>query len=204
MDIKGIKTSEWYPKHKPLEYEEDFVKWIDSINSGWQNKIDYKPYTTWKKQALIWLRDTSHVTDFHDPDEQANWIIQEYIKCRDNSLYFCNKYGYLKEGDVDGGGVKFEAWEAQMITLFLADCGYNMIIGKARQIGFTSTLGLLANKRINFNKSYYVKFITHTKDKGEEIFRDKIKWAFSRIPDHLRNVVYNDSHSMLSLSLIHI
>jgi hypothetical protein len=199
MEIKGIKTSEWYPQHKPLDYPKDFVKWVDSINSGWQNKIDYKPYTTWKKQAMIWLRDTSHVTDFHDPDEQANWIIQEYIKCRDNSLYFCNKYGYLKEGDVDGGGVKFEAWEAQMITLFLADCGYNMIIGKARQIGFTSTLGLLANKRINFNKSYYVKFITHTKDKGEEIFRDKIKWAFSRIPDYMRNTVYNDSHSMLSL-----
>ena len=114
-------------------------------------------------------------------------------------MYYANKYGWLKEGDVDGGGISYQAWKAQEVIYFLADCGYNMLLGKARQIGFTSTLGLLANKRINFNKSYYVKFVTHTKEKGEEIFRDKIQWSFGRIPDYLRNDVYNFSHNMLSL-----
>tara|TARA_R100000995_G_scaffold84922_1_gene65891 strand:- start:14785 stop:16809 length:2025 start_codon:yes stop_codon:yes gene_type:complete len=199
MNLGGIPFSAWKPDHRPLEYPKEFVKWIDSINSGWQNKIDYEPYNKWQEQAEIWLRDKTDITDFHDVDEQANFIISEYLKCRGNSLYYCNKHGFLKEGDVDGGGVKFDAWEAQKITLFLADCGYNMMIGKARQIGFTSTLGLLAGKRINFNNSYYVKFVTHTKDKGEEIFRDKIKWAFGRVPGYLRNEVYNDAHNMLSL-----
>lgn len=194
-----IPTSDWYPKHPPLEYPKPLVKWIDSINKGWQNKIEYEPFEIYRKQAAAWLKDEDDITDYHDEDEQVDFIIREYYRCKDNTLYFANKYGWLKEGDVDGGGIKYKAWEAQELVYFLADCGYNLLIGKARQIGFTSSLGLLANKRINFNKSYFVKFITHTKEKGEEIFRDKIQWSFGRIPDHLRNTVYNFSHNMLSL-----
>lgn len=194
-----IETSEWYPSHKPLEYPKELVAWIDSINKGWQNQITYEPFETYKKQANAWMKDDDEIVDYSDEDEQEDYIIREYFRCRDNTLYYANKYGWLKEGDVDGGGVSYKAWKAQEVIYFLADCGYNMILGKARQIGFTSTLGLLANKRINFNKSYYVKFVTHTKEKGEEIFRDKIQWSFGRIPDYLRNDVYNFSHNMLSL-----
>jgi len=194
-----VKTSEWYPSHKPLEYTQEFVKWVDGFNKGWREKDEYPPFLLYKKQAYEWLKDKDDITDYHDEEEQEDFILREYMRCRDNSLYCANKYGWLKEGDVHSGGLKFEAWSPQEITYFLADCGYNILIGKARQIGFTSMLGLLANKRINFNKSYYVKFVTHTKEKGEEIFRDKIQWSFGRFPDWLRNKVYNYSHNMLSL-----
>lgn len=194
-----IPTSDWYPTHRPLEYPKAFVAWVDSINKGWQNQIEYEPFEIYKKQANAWLKDEDEITDYEDEDEQEDFIIREYFRCRDNTLYFANKYGWLKEGDVDGGGVAYTAWKAQEMVYFLADCGYNIIIGKARQIGFTSSLGLLADKRINFNKSYFVKFITHTKDKGEEIFRDKIQWSFGRIPSWLRNDVHNYSATMISL-----
>lgn len=194
-----IETSEWYPNHAPLDYDKNLIAWIDSMNKGWQNKIKFDKFELYKQQANNWLQDTDEITDYNDEEEQEDYIIREYFRCRDNTLYFANKYGWLKEGDVEGGGIDYKAWEAQEVVYFLADCGYNLIIGKARQIGFTSSLGLLADKRINFNKSYYVKFVTHTKDKGEEIFRDKIQWSFGRIPDWLRNDVYNFSHNMLSL-----
>jgi hypothetical protein len=194
-----IRTEEWYPQHPPLEYPKEFVAFIDSINKGWQNQIRYEPYELYKQQAQEWLKDEDTITDYEDEEEQEDFIIREYFRCRDNTLYFANKYGWLKEGDVDGGGISYKAWKAQELVYFLADCGYNLILGKARQIGFTSSLGLLADKRINFNKSYYCKFVTHTKEKGEEIFRDKIQWSFGRIPDWLRNDVYNFSHNMLSL-----
>lgn len=197
--IYEINTSEWMPTHKPLEYPKEFVKWIDSMNKGWRDKGEYKPFDIYCRQAEEWLKQTDDILDYHDEEEQEDFIIREYFRCRENSLYACNKYGWLKEGDVDSGGLSFEAWEAQRIVYFLADCGYNILIGKARQIGFTSMLGLLANKRINFNKSYYVKFVTHTKEKGEEIFRDKIQWSFGRYPSWLRNSVYNFSHNLLSL-----
>ena len=40
VDSKGyieVPTKEWYPSHKELEYPKEFVDWINSINSGWQN-----------------------------------------------------------------------------------------------------------------------------------------------------------------------
>ena len=179
-NAKEIKTSQWRPDHPPLQYPDEFVEWVDSINSGWQNMTQYKPFELYRKQAYKWLKEEDEITDFHDEDDQLDFVAQEKQRCIDNSLYFCNKYGWLKEGDVEGGGVKYQAWKAQEVILFLADCGYCFMIGKARQIGFTSTLGLLACKRLNFMPSYYTKFITKEKEKGEEIFRDKIRWAFGR------------------------
>ena len=196
-----VETREWKPKHKPTEYPKSFVRWVNSINKGWRNRIKYKPYDLYVKQAEIWLKEDDHITKYRDVDDQEDYVIQEYQRCQDNTLYFANKYGYLKEGDaaIQGGKLKYTAWEPQQILLFLLDSGYNCIIGKGRQIGFTTTMGLAAMKRINFNKSYFVKFITHTKDKGEEIFRDKIRWGFGQIEEWLRQPSYNDAHNVLSL-----
>jgi len=203
IDSKGfqdIPTSDWYPSHPEFEYPTAFVSWIDSINSGWQNKIDYEPFEVYRKQAFEWLKDESEITDFETVDEQINWLSKEVQRCRDNSLYFCNKYGYIKEDKAaDGSGmIRYTAWEAQEVLLFLFDCGYSLMIGKARQIGFTTTMCLAGMKRVNFNKSYFVKFVTHSKDKGVEIFRDKVKWAFTKIPDHVAQEVKNWTDEVMS------
>ena len=197
--FREVETEEWTPNHKPLDYPKGLIKWIDSINNGWRHMISYDKFDLWRMQAMYWLEQTEEIEDYYDEEDQQDFIDQEQIRCRDNSLYFCNKYGKLKEGDAEGGGIEYQAWKAQEICLFLFDCGYNLMIGKPRQIGFTSTLGLASIKRINFNPSYFVKFITHTKDKGEEIYRDKIRWAFGKLPDWFRQNVYNDSHSQISL-----
>tara|TARA_R110002020_G_scaffold236386_3_gene448724 strand:- start:1624 stop:3690 length:2067 start_codon:yes stop_codon:yes gene_type:complete len=194
-----IQTDKWMPSHKPLEYPKAFVRWIDSINKGWRNMTKYKPFEIYVKQSEQWIKEKDDITNYRDIDAQEDYIVQEYQRCQENTLYFGNKYGWLKEGDAKGGTLNYDAWKAQQILLFLLDSGYNCIIGKARQIGFTTTMGLAAMKRINFNKSYFCKFITHTKDKGEEIFRDKIRWGFGQIPEWLRQPVYNDAHNILSL-----
>ena len=41
---KGIETSDWKPNHPEFQYPKHFTNWIDSINSGWQNKLEYKPF----------------------------------------------------------------------------------------------------------------------------------------------------------------
>jgi len=198
-EVIHIETKEWMPFHAPTVYPKSFVRWVNSINKGWKNRIQYKPYDIYVKQAMNWLAEDDDILNYRDEADQEDYVIQEYQRCQDNTLYFANKYGYLKEGDAQGGKIKYTAWEPQQILLFLLDSGYNCIIGKGRQIGFTTTMGLAAMKKINFNKSYFVKFITHTKDKGEEIFRDKIRWGFGQIEDWLRLPAYNDAHNVLSL-----
>jgi hypothetical protein len=194
-----IRTEQWKPKHEPLSYPEELVRWIDSINNGFGKRETYEPYNLYCKQAAGWLKQTDNIEDYQDIDEQRDFVKREYAQGYNNTLYFLNKFLFLKEGDIDGGGMGFNAYEAQKIICFLFDCGYNLMVGKPRQIGFTTVLGGCGIKRINLHKSYFVKFITHTKEKGEEIFEDKIKWAFGRLPSWYRQAVYNDSHSILGL-----
>jgi hypothetical protein len=195
-----IPTEAWYPQHDELEYTQEFIDWINSINSGWQNKIQYEPLDLYCKQAEEWLKDESEITDFDTEDGQLDWLERELDRCRINSLYFCNKYGWIKEDKApDGSGkIKYKAWEAQEVLLFLFDCGYSLMIGKARQIGFTTTMCLAGMKRVNLNKSYFIKFVTHSEDKGIEIFNDKVKWAFTKIPDHIAQEVKNWSDNVMS------
>ena len=191
IGTKGVLTHEWKPNHEEFEYPKEFVNWIDSINSGWQNKLKFKPFDLYCKQADLWMEDKSAILDYDNEEDQMDWLFTEIQRCKDNTLYFCNKYGYIKEDRSDNGMLQYKAWEAQMVLLFLFDCGYSMMIGKARQIGFTTTMCLAGMKRVNLNKSYFIKFVTHSKDKGIEIFRDKVKWTYTKIPDYMAQEVKN-------------
>ena len=193
-----IPTSAWYPSHEEFQYPKAFVSWIDSINSGWQRKINYEPFDLYRKQAEEWIKDDTDVSDFDTDDMQLDWLYTELERIRVNSLYFCNKYGWIKEDKAQGGKLKYKAWDAQEVLLFLLDCGYSLMIGKARQIGFTTTMCLAGMKRTAFNKSYFVKFVTHSENKGIEIFRDKVKWAFTKIPGHLAMEVRNWTDNIMS------
>lgn len=197
-EFRGIKTEQWKPQHAEFEYPKEFVDWIDSINSGWQNKIKFRPFELYCKQAELWLQDKSGILDFDNEEEQVEWLRREIRRCRDNTLYFCNKYGWIKEDRAENGMLKYEAWDAQKVLLFLFDCGYSMMIGKARQIGFTTTMCLAGMKRVNLNKSYFIKFVTHSQTKGIEIFRDKVKWTYTKIPDYIAMEVKNWTDQVMS------
>jgi len=197
--IKGhIPTEAWKPSHEEFEYPKSFIDWIDSINSGWQNKKEFKPFSLYCKQAEEWLKDKSAIVDFNNEEDQYDWLVEEIQRCKDNTLYFCNKYGFIKEDKSQGGMLKYSAWDAQKVLLFLFDCGYSFMIGKARQIGFTTTMCLAGMKRVNLNKSYFIKFVTHSESKGIEIFRDKVKWTYTKIPDHIAQDVKNWTDKVMS------
>lgn len=193
MEYENIPSSAWKPNHEEFEYPEEMVRWINSINKGWQYRVEYEPFVKYCQQAHEWLQDKSQITDYDDPEDQTHWLLEEIDRIKENTLYFCNKYGKIKEDRAkDGSGmINYMAWEPQKVLLFLFDCGYSFMVGKARQVGFTTTLCLAGMKRVNFNPSYFVKFITHSENKGKEIFKDKVKWAFSKIPYYMAEEVKN-------------
>lgn len=196
---KQLETIDWYPSHKQFDYPDEFIKWIDSMNRGYQYRTRYEPFETYCLHAEQLLDDLTEIQDFNTESEQIEWLEDEIQKCNDNTLYFCNKYGWIKEQTALDGKLKYQAWDAQKILLFLYDCGYSTMIGKARQIGFTTTMCLAGMKRVNLNKSYFIKFITHSKDKGEEIFRDKVKWAFTKLPAFMSQEVKNWTASLMNM-----
>jgi len=197
---RKIETHEWKPdQDNILNYPKAFVKWIDSINNGFLNKTSYEKFSLYKQQAASWLAKNESINDYNTSDEQYNFAYREKQQCTDNSLYFLNKYHLLKEGDTSQGGRKYKAWECQAVICFLFDCGYNLMIGKGRQIGFSSTIGGLCEKRLIFHKSYFVKFITESLLKGQEIFEDKVKFPFYHLPSWIKPTVNNDRDDLIAL-----
>lgn len=194
-----VTTDEWKPDHEDFEYTDDFVKWVNSINSGWQHRIKYLPFELYCLQAEQWLADKTTILDYDNAEDQRYWLQEEVDKIKDNSLFFCNKYGMIKEDRENTGMLSYQAWDAQKVLLFLYDCGYSAMIGKARQIGFTTTMCLAGMKRVNFFKSYFIKFVTHSESKGKEIFKDKVKWAHTKLPDHLSEEVKNWTDLVMAL-----
>ena len=194
-----ILVEEWKHSHAEFEYPDDFIQWIDSINSGFQNRIYYQPFDLYCQQAEQWLNDKTEIQDFDNEDDQLEWLEEEVEKCRIHTLYFANKYGKIKEQTAADGMLHYKAWEAQKILLYLYDEGYSILCGKGRQIGFTTTMCIAGMKRVNLNKSYFIKFITHSREKGEEIFRDKVKWTYTKLPGYISQEVKNWTANLMNM-----
>jgi len=179
--MKEITKAMWAPKSGELvKPSKEFIVWINSINKNFQNRKSYEPFDLYCQQSMQML-DADHDIESMSESKIGDYVKSEIIKYRDHSLYFNDRQLHLKEGDIAAGVVKYYAWEAQKILLYCFDCGYSMFIGKGRQIGFTATMGGAAINRVAYKKNYFVKFITHEKEKGVEIFDDKIKFAYEQL-----------------------
>jgi hypothetical protein len=191
----GIKRKDWeFSKEEQLNYDITFWNWINSINSGFHNKINYHRFNLYQQQAYEWLSDTSFLFNpMADIEDQLKWLQLEQQRCLENSLYGMNKYLWLKEGEMEGGRIKYRAWESQEVTLYLFDLYVCMLIGKLRQIGETSTLGGAGIMRTMLRKSYFTKFISEKSDKGFEIFDDKVRFALTNFPEYIIPSINNDS-----------
>ena len=159
--MREILTKDWKPADV-MSHSNDFIRWVDSINSGFKNRIAFAPYNLYNEQAENWLNEGDTIDNYDSDASQLEFVEKEIMRFRDNSLYFISKELRIKEGDASSGLWRFNAWESQKITMYLFDCMYNLFIGKGRQIGETTILGGCAIKRAAYIKNYFIKFITHS------------------------------------------
>ena len=88
--------------------------------------------------------------------------------------------------DSPGMAVPFIPNAAQM--LLLKNLHNRNIVLKARQMGFSSLIDILALDHALFNSDQNVTIIAHNEAAAEELFRDKIKYAYDRLPETLRGI----------------
>lgn len=196
----GITKEDWLPESN-LYHKQDFIDWINSITYGpFPQAIKYPKFEKYKAQAYRWLQEKDNITNYKDDDSKREYTNQERNRIKENTLYFANKYGELKEGDAISGMMKYYAKEHHAVIYYLFDCRYNVIGGKGRQIGFTSAMGIIALKMMLIHNNYYIKFIAEDKDTVEEIFTDKLKYPFGALPRWLQPPVKSDSGTRFWLS----
>ena len=189
-----VYKEDWKIKlHERFSFPKEFVEWIDSINSGFRRRKTFSRFELYKKQAEQWISENVNFTDIDDPEERWEFLLEEVDRMGDNTLYALNKYLWTKESQSEGGMQKYIAWEAQAIILYLLDCGLSVSFGKGRQIGFSTTIGGFFTIKVVVMKNLYCKFIAETKEKTEEIFNDKIKFAFQQLPQELKPSLMSDT-----------
>lgn len=86
--------------------------------------------------------------------------------------------------DKSGKVVKFNPNYDQ--RKFLEDLHYRNVILKARQRGFSTLIQLMMLDACVFNSNIRAGVIAHTVDDVTVIFRDKIKFAYDRLPEEIR------------------
>jgi predicted CoA-binding protein len=194
-----INKDEWMPE-SVVRHEKDFIEWIDSINNdGFLRQKSYRKFSLYCQQAHQWLSENDTLSNHDTEEDRDEYMQQEIERCAQNTLYFLNKYLQLKESTIVVGMRQYVATKAHEIMVYLFDAGYSFYLGKPRQMAATSTLGGCALAKTLFKKNHYLKFITQDKEKGEEIFEDKIKYPFSELPLWMRPDVRNDRDNKFAL-----
>jgi hypothetical protein len=181
---------------------DDIYDMVTVINKGWQyferSNVEWKRFNTYRHQAYSWLNANYQMDGNWPTDMKLNFLRQERERCLTNSLYLANKYLWMKDADdVFKGEAKFKAWPAQEVVLFMIDLGFSLIIGKLRQIGFSTVIGGTMALRTMLSKNFYVKMIAQKSDKSEELFEHKVKYAISKCDDYMKPSIPNWSTDLV-------
>lgn len=74
-------------------------------------------------------------------------------------------------------------------TTFLRDLHYRNIILKARQLGFSTLIEIMALDHALFNADQEVVVIAHTKDAATKLYRKKVCFAYDNLPEAIRAMI---------------
>ena len=195
-DGSEITKKDWYPESN-IEHKPEFVAWINSVNSGFQNMIQYQPFRRYCQQAKTWLDEGGDSSQFYTKEERNDYRYNEFKRCRENTLYFLDKYLTLKDGDLTSGNNKYKSKPAHKVICFLMDCGYSLMVGKGRQMAATSTFAGTALAKIIFRSGFTMKLIAQDDMKAKEIVNDKVKFRFNNLPEWMKPTVGNDREEVL-------
>jgi hypothetical protein len=123
---------------------------------------------------------------------------QAYQKLKDllsNREWRLNNLYYIK--DKTGQKVLFRLNWAQR-KLYSSLWYFNIIL-KARQLGFTTFALIYFLDACLFNSNHAAGVVAHTKDDAEDLFTNKVKFAYDNLPDWLKKEISADTDTAKKL-----
>jgi hypothetical protein len=195
-----ITIDDWIPykNGNVFDLDPEFVKWVDSwFPRGFSHAIFYNKFFLYCQQAEDWYEAGYDISNCENRHEQIDFVKQEKKRFEENSLYYTYKYGRLKDGSFKGGRRRIEPYEAQKLLLYLMDCGLSAIVGKMRQLGITSIIGIGAGCKTMYRSEWFTKYICEDDTKTRSVFEDKIKYPISQTPQYLVPSSFSDQERQL-------
>ena len=112
--------------------------------------------------------------------EWQPWQIEEYIKCKEDPIYFCEKY--VKIISLDEGVINFKMFDFQKRFVKAAKENRFTIVRCGRQMGKTTTAtGLLLHEGLFADNPSYIAILANKMDTAQEIL-DRIQMAYENLP----------------------
>src|SRR5579872_5245677 len=116
--------------------------------------------------------------------------IQETLRCRGDFVYFVDTYCQLLAVKDDGSGAgewqRFRLWPAQRETAQLLVSSKQVIILKARQLGFTWLTLAFALWQMLFQPIATVLLFSKRDDEASEMLSMRLRGMYDRLPEELR------------------
>lgn len=134
------------------------------------------------------------------PEDKHPDTPDEYALALKNPWWRLNNLYWVK--DEDSKPVKFRMRPIQ--SAFFKAMWFRNIILKARQLGFTTAIDIFMLDSVMFSESpIHAGIIAHKDESAKNIFRNKIKFAYNRLPDVLRDRMPLARNSADSLEFTH-
>lgn len=116
---------------------------------------------------------------------------EELAACLDDPMWrVCSGQLYkimVKEDDEDSDEMQVLPFRPNRAQIrLIRRLWYRNLILKARQLGFTTLVAILWLDHALFNANQRCGIVAHDKDAAENIFRDKVRFAYDNLPDALR------------------
>lgn len=115
-----------------------------------------------------------------------NWTqnqVQEYIKCKEDPVYFAETY--FKIVHVDHGIVPFKLYEFQREAVEAFKHTRKLVINASRQVGKTSIATVIILHYALFNDSKKIALLANKADMAQEIL-SRIQLAYEYLPSWLK------------------
>ena len=115
-------------------------------------------------------------------------MVEEWKRCRDDIIYFAEKYCYVNNVDDGAIIVKLRDYQKELLTAYTVDEDperRNRIVLSSRQSGKTETSSIFMLHYILFNRDKRVAILANDSSLSKQIV-ENIKWKYEKLPKFLQ------------------
>ncbi|AZV01288.1 terminase large subunit [Shigella phage vB_SdyM_006] len=180
--IKFIK-SQWDDKWYPEKFS-DYLKIhkIRKVNIQSTKPEEFKTFKDKDNKRSRYMG----LPNLKRANIKTGWtieMIQEWKKCRDNILYFAEKYCAITH--IDYGTIAVQLRDYQKDMLDIMDNNRMTVCNLSRQLGKTTVVAIFLAHFVCFNKDKFVGILAHKGSMSAEVL-DRTKQAIALLPDFLQ------------------
>ena len=182
-DVCWVK-SQWDDKWYPEKFN-DYIRLINKIEKVNIQSVDPYQYKTFKDKNNDKSRykGLPNIKRAYTLTPSNDTIDSEWVKCRDDIVYFAQNYCYITHADY--GTIKVQLRDYQKDMLKLMHENRLQINNLSRQLGKTTVVGIFLAHFVCFNEDKFVGVLAHKLSMSKEVL-DRIKQVIEFLPDFLQ------------------